>query len=89
METNAAGDSHNWRDFPATETNLPVPNDSFGRRVQVARLYSNLSQRQLAALIFAHRSIVSDLERGIREPKLSEILAIAKACRCPVSFLIR
>lgn len=49
----------------------------FGRRVWHRRLLTGLSQEDLALLIGLHRTEVSQVERGLRVPRLDTILKLA------------
>lgn len=60
----------------------------FGRRLAAARTAAGLSQRELARAI-GHEGpdSVSRYERGLREPRLSAILALAQALKVPAESL--
>lgn len=61
----------------------------FGRRLAAARMAAGLSQRQLARAI-GHEGpdAVSRYERGLREPRLSALVALASALKVPVASLL-
>lgn len=60
----------------------------FGRRLAAARIAAGLSQRELGRAI-GHEGpdAVSRYERGLREPRLSAIIALASALKVPVESL--
>jgi len=49
----------------------------FGRRLWYRRRLADLSQEDLALLIGLHRTEVSQVERGLRVPRLDTILKLA------------
>lgn len=51
--------------------------EHFGRRLWYRRRLADLSQEDLALLIDVHRTEVSQLERGLRVPRLDTILKLA------------
>lgn len=59
----------------------------FGQRVRTLRLAMKLSQEELAFRAGIHRTYLSDIERGCRNPSLKNIAAIAKALGMPLSHL--
>lgn len=52
---------------------------NFGKRVREIRLRKQLSQGDIARMLGVHRSYISGLERGMRNPSLLTIKKIAKA----------
>lgn len=60
-----------------------------GRRIRAARGYAKLSQPDLAKVLEVSDGTVKNIELGRREPKRSELLAIADACKVPIWFLER
>ena len=65
----------------------------FGRNVARLRAGKNLSQVQLALCLDTHgrgvsQSYLSQLEAGKRDPKLSMLVAIAKALEVPVDEVV-
>src|SRR4051812_44823552 len=60
-----------------------------GRRIRAARAYGRLSQPDLAKVLEASEGTVKNIELGKREPKRSELLAVAEACKVPMWFLER
>lgn len=52
---------------------------NFGKRVREIRLRKQLSQGDIARTLGVHRSYISGLERGMRNPSLLTIKKIAKA----------
>jgi transcriptional regulator with XRE-family HTH domain len=51
----------------------------FGRRVAAARVRAGRSQEALAELAGLHRTYISLLERGKREPSLDTLVALSRA----------
>ncbi|HXS46459.1 MAG TPA: helix-turn-helix transcriptional regulator [Solirubrobacterales bacterium] len=51
--------------------------EHFGRRLWRHRRLAYLSQEQLAYLLGLHRTEISQLERGLRVPRLDTILKLA------------
>jgi transcriptional regulator with XRE-family HTH domain len=61
---------------------------TLGRRVRTAREVAGLSQRDLAKLANIHQSQISRIENGERQLFVSELYAIARACRATVSDIL-
>ena len=61
----------------------------FGQRARVIRLKQGLSQGDVAKRLNVHRSYISGIERGIRNPSLKVIQRIAKALEVPMEKLIK
>ena len=57
--------------------------DAFAANLRAARTRSLLSQEALADAAHLHRTEISLLERGRREPRLRTIVALARAMRIP------
>lgn len=51
---------------------------AFGERLRAARVEGGLSQERLASACGLHRTEISLLERGAREPRLSTIVRLAR-----------
>jgi transcriptional regulator with XRE-family HTH domain len=51
----------------------------FGKKLREVRLKKELSQGDVARTLNVHRSYISGLERGMRNPSLLTIQKIAKA----------
>lgn len=51
----------------------------FGKKVREIRLKKNMSQGDIARILGVHRSYISGLERGIRNPSLLTVQKVAKA----------
>ncbi len=60
----------------------------FGENVRATRNERKLSQEGLAELSGLHRTYISGVERGVRNPTLSIIIAIAKALQVEPSALL-
>ncbi len=52
---------------------------SFGILLQNERKKNGLSQEKLAGLADLHRTYISDLERGVRNPTITTIFALCNA----------
>jgi transcriptional regulator with XRE-family HTH domain len=61
----------------------------FGQRVRKARQKQNLSQEALAAKADIDRAFLSGIERGVENPTLFTIQAIADALETKVGKLMR
>jgi transcriptional regulator with XRE-family HTH domain len=55
------------------------PREAFARNLRGQRLRAELSQERLAHRCGLHRTEISLLERGVREPRLSTIVRLARA----------
>jgi len=51
----------------------------FGNKLREVRLKKNLSQGDVARILGVHRSYISGLERGRRNPSLLTVQKVAKA----------
>ena len=51
----------------------------FGKKVKEIRLKKDMSQGDIARILGVHRSYISGLERGIRNPSLLTVKKVAKA----------
>jgi transcriptional regulator with XRE-family HTH domain len=60
----------------------------FAGNVRDARVRAGLSQERLAFLARLHRTEISLLERGERDPRLSTIVRLARALGCTPSSLL-
>lgn len=63
-------------------------NDEFGARLRSIRMKNEISQEKLAELSGLHRTYISSLERGGRNPTLTTLNAIAKALHIEISYLV-
>ena len=61
----------------------------FGQTVRKIRLKQGLSQGDVARRLNLHRSYISSIERGIRNPSLKVIQKIAKALEVPIEKLLK
>lgn len=59
--------------------------ERFGERVRTLRLEAGISQEKLAELSDLHRTYISGVERGERNPSLTSISRIAKALKVSLS----
>jgi len=62
---------------------------AFGDALRRRREAIGLSQEALADACGLHRTHISFMERGLREPKLSTLKALAKGLACSMAALIR
>lgn len=61
----------------------------FGRRLTALRVAAGLSQRQLArSLGHEGPDAISRYERGLREPRISAVVALANALQVPLTSLV-
>ncbi len=61
----------------------------FGKRVREVRLKQGLSQGDVSRKLNLHRSYISGIERGVRNPSLKVVQKIAKALEVKVSDLLK
>jgi transcriptional regulator with XRE-family HTH domain len=64
------------------------PLKKFGGNVRRQRDILKLSQEQLADQTEIHRTFISGIERGVRNPGLLNVLRIAKALKTDASKLL-
>lgn len=55
------------------------PHERFGRNVRSQRERRGLSQEELGHAAGLHPTEISRLERGVREPRLSTVVRLARA----------
>lgn len=60
----------------------------FGKKLREVRLEKQLSQGDVAKILGVHRSYISGLERGKRNPSLITVQKIAKALEVATKDLI-
>jgi len=60
----------------------------FGKKLREVRLKKNLSQGDVARILGVHRSYISGLERGRRNPSLFTVKKVAKALGIEVKNLV-
>jgi transcriptional regulator with XRE-family HTH domain len=63
--------------------------DYFGKNLRMYRRRVGFSQEELALRASLHRSAISKLERGGREPRLATIVKVADALSIPLDELLR
>jgi transcriptional regulator with XRE-family HTH domain len=61
---------------------------SFGSRLRFLRKEHNISQEKLAELSGLHRTYISSLERGFRNPTIATLYSIANALNIDISYLV-
>ncbi len=65
-----------------------VPEVRFGERVRALREARDWSQERLAEVTGLHRTYLSGIERGVRNPTLKIILKIAEALQVAPATLL-
>lgn len=60
----------------------------FGQKLREIRLKKKMSQGDIARILDVHRSYISGLERGVRNPSLLTIQKVAKALNINAKDLI-
>lgn len=63
--------------------------DSFGLRIKKLRKIKKLSQEELAELSGLHRTYISSLERGRRNPTLTTLSLISKGLNVTIDELLK
>ena len=61
----------------------------FGKKLRDVRLKKKLSQGDIARILGVHRSYISGLERGRRNPSLLTVHKVAKALGISVNELLK
>jgi transcriptional regulator with XRE-family HTH domain len=61
----------------------------FGKKLRAVRLKKKLSQGDIARTLGVHRSYISGLERGRRNPSLLTVHKVAKALGVSVNELLK
>lgn len=61
----------------------------FGKKVREIRLRNEMSQGDVAKILGVHRTYISGIERGMRNPSLVTIEKIAKALQVSIDNLIQ
>lgn len=61
--------------------------EKFGKQVRAMRTAKGISQEELAFRAGVHRTYLSGIERGERNPSLKNIAAIAEALQVPLAEL--
>jgi transcriptional regulator with XRE-family HTH domain len=64
------------------------PRDQFAANLRRLRAAANLSQEALSDLAGLHSTEISRLERGVRDPRLSTIVRLARALRVDAGTLL-
>lgn len=62
--------------------------ERFSRNVREQRIGRGLSQERLGGACGLHRTEISLLERGARDPRLSTVVRIARALDVPAASLL-
>jgi transcriptional regulator with XRE-family HTH domain len=66
-----------------------IPNNftvAMGERIRSARNEANLTQGQLAEKAYLRQATISDMEKGKREPSVSELLSISFVLSKPLAY---
>ena len=61
---------------------------TFGKNLKMIRIEKQMSQGDIARALGVHRSYISGLERGIRNPTLTNIERIARALNVDIRKLL-
>ena len=61
----------------------------FGKKLREVRLKKKLSQGDIARILGVHRSYISGLERGRRNPSLMTVHKVAKALGVSTNELLK
>ena len=61
----------------------------FGKKLRDVRIKKKLSQGDIARILGVHRSYISGLERGRRNPSLLTVHKVAKALGVSVNELLK
>ncbi|MDE1480420.1 helix-turn-helix transcriptional regulator [Xenorhabdus bovienii] len=62
---------------------------SFGLRVKKIRTEKKISQEDLAELSGLHRTYISSLERGVRNPTLTTLISVSKGLNIEINELLQ
>ena len=62
--------------------------NQFGERIRELRMQLNIRQRQIAALLEADTAFVSKMEKGTRQPKREQVIALASLLKIDQEELI-
>ena len=73
---------------PPGHAGTTEPGKRFGQNLREHRVRAGLSQERLAAVCRLHRTEVSLLERGARDPRLSTIVRVAGGLSVPPAALL-
>ena len=87
MEAEVAAGLRSRVVVPARRT-LMEPVERFAHNLREARLHAGLSQEALALAASLHRTEISLLERGAREPRLSTLIRLSRALKVPAATLL-
>ena len=59
-----------------------------GKKIRVLRIATGLSQEKLGEIAGLDRTYISGIERGVRNPSISNIQKLAKALKIKTSDLV-
>lgn len=71
-----------------TPTDAITEHPSLGAFIRAQRQLSDMSLRQLAALSNVSNAYLSQIERGLHQPSLKVVRAIAEALNLPTEYLL-
>jgi transcriptional regulator with XRE-family HTH domain len=60
----------------------------FGKRLREVRREHGMSQDQLADRARVHATVISRMERGLREPRVTTVLRLAQGLSVPPGMLL-
>ena len=63
-------------------------NNKFGEKLKELRCEKNVGQVELSKTINVSKGIISLWENGLREPKLSNLIALAKFFDVSIDYLV-
>jgi len=86
METWAQNCSKHWIEGSSHPAGIKI---RFGKAIRRRRREIDISQEALAERADLHRTYVSDIEQGTRNPSLINIVQLAKALDLTVSVLFK
>ena len=80
-----------YDNMEAYSTKSPMKNEvlQFGKKLREVRLKKKLSQGDIAKILGVHRSYISGLERGRRNPSLLTVHKVAKALDVSTNELLK
>ncbi|HEX5220858.1 MAG TPA: helix-turn-helix transcriptional regulator [Verrucomicrobiae bacterium] len=70
-------------------TNVTDVKTELGRVIKGLRNKQAITQEELAAKALLHRTYVSDIERGARNPSLETLVRLAEALQIPLAEIFR
>ena len=74
--------------MPAKDKDKLLPEEAIGLAVRDIRRHKSLSQEQLGFAANLHRTFVSDVERGARNPTVRTLWKLAEALGVKPQFIV-